>query len=206
MQDIRRRSRIVEGAVRRRDGGMKMCCESSELAVANFVAHQRDAGEPCSVDDDRIGPRHINDSAGAAQKPDVVGSVMCNEHSIARKVQEQRQHGGQAGGVGDERIGDARQRCDEGWDGLPGIDQGLEFSETLAAANFDGADLGDACIHGGSARGLQVDDDEGDVRERRAQVVEGGGIRMRRHRGWRWCGRDRHAPTLSQRADMADVE
>ena len=169
--------------MRRRDGGMKMCCESSEFAIANFVAHQRDAGEPCSVDDDRIRPRHIDDSAGAAQKPDVVWRVMCHENCIARKVQEQGQHGGQAGGVGDERIGDARQRCDEGWDGLPGIDQGLEFSETLAAANFDGADLGDAGIDRSATRGLQVDDDEGDIRERRAQVVEGGGKRMRRHRG-----------------------
>ena len=53
-----------------------------------------------------------------------------------------------------------------------GVDQGVEGAEDLAAADLDGADLGDPVVGGRSAGGLQVQDDELDVEQRRAEVVE----------------------------------
>ena len=57
--------------------------------------------------------------------------------------------------------------------GPRGVDQGLELAEHLAAAHLDGADLGDRRVGGAAARGLEVDDDERDIGQCGAQVVEG---------------------------------
>ena len=57
--------------------------------------------------------------------------------------------------------------------GMPGVDEGLELAEHLAAAHLHGADLGDAVDPGRAAGRLEVHHDEGDVPQRRAEVVEG---------------------------------
>ena len=53
------------------------------------------------------------------------------------------------------------------------LDQRLELAEDLALAHLDGADLGDRGAAGGRPAGrLEVDDDERDVAQRRAELVE----------------------------------
>ena len=48
---------------------------------------------------------------------------------------------------------------------VPGVDEGLELAEHLPAADLDRADLGDRAVLRRAAGGLQVDDDERDVRQ-----------------------------------------
>ena len=54
----------------------------------------------------------------------------------------------------------------------PGIDQGRELAEHFAAAHLDRADLGDRLGQRRAARCLQIDDHEGDLTQRLAQLVE----------------------------------
>ena len=70
------------------------------------------------------------------------------------------------------RVGDAGEHRDERGHGDAGLHEGLELAEDLAAAHLDRADLGDAGVDRGAAGGLEVDHDEGDLGERRAEVVE----------------------------------
>jgi hypothetical protein len=53
-----------------------------------------------------------------------------------------------------------------------GIDHGVEGAEDLAAADLDGADLGDPVVGGRPTGGLEVEDHELDVEQRGAEVVE----------------------------------
>ena len=57
--------------------------------------------------------------------------------------------------------------------GTPGVDQRLELAQPLAAADLHRADLGDLAALRRPAGGLEVDDDEGHLVQRRAQLVEG---------------------------------
>ena len=52
------------------------------------------------------------------------------------------------------------------------VDERLERAEALAAADLDRADLGDHVVVAVAAGGLEVEDAERDVGERRAEVVE----------------------------------
>ena len=52
------------------------------------------------------------------------------------------------------------------------VDQRLELAEHLAAAHLDRADLGDAAAGRAAAGGLKVDDDEGDLAQRLAELVD----------------------------------
>ena len=73
----------------------------------------------------------------------------------------------------DHRVGDAGQHGDERRDQLVRVDQGLELSEDLAAADLHGADLGDhRAILGRAAGRLEVDDAERDVGEPATELVE----------------------------------
>ena len=55
---------------------------------------------------------------------------------------------------------------------MPGVHEGAEGAEALAAAQLHGADLGEPAVVGGAARGLDVDDAERDLVQRGAEVVE----------------------------------
>ena len=56
--------------------------------------------------------------------------------------------------------------------GTPGLTSVSKRAEELAAAQLQRADLGDRLGAGRPAGGLEVDDDERDLGERRAEVVE----------------------------------
>ena len=56
--------------------------------------------------------------------------------------------------------------------GSPGLDQGLELAEHLAAAHLHRTELGDRARGRAAAGGLEVDDDEGQVGQRGAQIVQ----------------------------------
>ena len=64
------------------------------------------------------------------------------------------------------------QHADVGRDLPARVDQRLELAEHLAAADLHRADLGDRAVLRRPAGGLEVDDDERDVRQRRAEFLD----------------------------------
>jgi hypothetical protein len=84
-----------------------------------------------------------------------------------------RQDGLYPGRGRDHRPRDAGQHRDRGRDGGARVDQGVERAQALPAADLDRPDLGDGVLVGRAAGRLEVDDGEGDLGERRAELVEG---------------------------------
>lgn len=98
---------------------------------------------------------------------------MRDEDGSGGELEEGGQGGLDARGVADHRVGDAGQDGDEGRDRVAGIDERLELPEHLTTPHFDRAEFGDAALLRRAAGGLEVDDDEGHVGQRGAQVLEG---------------------------------
>ena len=109
--------------------------------------------------------------AGPAQEAHVERRVVRHDHRALGEGQERRQHLAERGRVGDHLIGDPGQHRDQRRDRGPGIDQGLELAEHLAAADLDRAELGDH-VGLGAAGGLQVDHAERHLRQVGAQILE----------------------------------
>jgi hypothetical protein len=117
-----------------------------------------------------------------------------DEDRSGSELEEARQDGPDGRGARHEGVGDPGERGDERRDRDPRIHERLELAENLPAAHLDGADLGDAGIDRGTARGLEVDDDEGHVGQRRAEFGEAG-LGAARALG------HPHAPTLGDATD-----
>jgi hypothetical protein len=105
-----------------------------------------------------------------------------DEDAPSGELEEGRQDGGDAWCPAKHVIGDAREQTDVRRQGCARIDKGLELAENLAGADLDRADLGDAAIGGRGTGGFEVDDDEGDVAERGAQLLQGALHERRRPR------------------------
>ena len=111
--------------------------------------------------------------AGGLEEAEVERGVVGDQHRAAGELEERRQDRADAGRRGDHHRGDPGEHADVGRDLPARVDQGLELAEHLAAADLHRADLGDRAVLRRAAGGLEVDDDEGDVGQRRAQVVDG---------------------------------
>ena len=72
----------------------------------------------------------------------------------------------------DHGLGDPGEHGDLRRDGAARIDEGLECAETFATAQLDRTDLGDAAVRRRATRGLEIDHAEGDITQRRAEIVE----------------------------------
>ena len=153
--------------------GTEKPCQAGELAVRRLVTGQHPAGQPDGVQAVVARPDHAGLLAGRPQEPQVERGVVRHQHGVAGELQERRQHAGDARGVGHHGVGDPGQHRDEGRDGGLRVDQRLELAEHHAAADLDGADLGDRAGQRGAAGGLQVDHHEGDLAQRGAELVEG---------------------------------
>ena len=110
--------------------------------------------------------------AGRAQEAGVERRVVRDEHGAAQELQDRGQHGRQPRRPGDHRGGDAGERDDVRRQPGARVDQRGQLAEQLAAAHLDRADLGDRVGVRRAAGGLQVEHDEGDLAQRRAQLVE----------------------------------
>jgi hypothetical protein len=171
VQQIGRGQRVVERAVARPVVEPQVTGERAEPAVGHLVAHQ--ATRQRDGVDDRVGEtRPIVARERRAEEAEIEAHVVTDDDGVAEELEERRQHGLDARGAHDHRLRDAREHGDLGRDGPTRVDQGLERAEAFAPAHLDGSDLGDRAVDRGTTRGLEVEDAEGDVAQRRAQVVE----------------------------------
>ena len=174
VQDVDGGARIGQRPVVGRGRRPEVRGESAELAVAHLVAEQDRAGEPRRVDDCRLGPRAPGAGARTLEERHVIGRVVCDQDRTCGELEERRQCGAQRRRIHQHRVGDPGEHRDERRDGNPGLHEGLEFADHLAAPHLDRPDLGDAGVGGGAPGGLEVHHDEGHLRQGSAEIVERG--------------------------------
>ena len=141
--------------------------------VAGLVLHDQLPGQVHGVEHPEPRPRMPGGARRLLEERHVEPGVVRDEHAVAGELEERRQHRLDPRRLRDHRVGDAGEHLDEHGDRLARPDQGLELAEDLAAPDLDRPDLGDRRRGRAAAGGLQVDDDEGDVAQRRAEVVQG---------------------------------
>ena len=98
---------------------------------------------------------------------------MGDEDGAPRELEEARQDRPDPRRRGHHARGDPGEHADVGRDLPTRVDQGLELAEHRAAPHLHGADLGDRAVLRRAAGGLEVDDDERDLGQSRADVVDG---------------------------------
>ena len=187
VQHVDGRLRVRQRPVVGRHGGVEQVGEGRELVVRRLVAGDDASGEPDRVHHLVAGPRVAGPRRGGLEEADVERGVVRDEHGAAGELEEAGQHLLDRRGADQHRGGDPGQHLDERRHRAAGVHERLELAEDLAAAHLDRPDLGDRAVRGGAAGGLQVDDDERDVRQRRPDVLQaeldrapgrvGGGVR-----------------------------
>jgi hypothetical protein len=81
---------------------------------------------------------------GGLKETRVERGVVGDQHRVAEKLQQARQHDLDRLLIGDHGVGDAGQRGDHRRDRHQGVHQRVEGTRDLAAADPDDADFGDA--------------------------------------------------------------
>ena len=145
VQHVGRGAGVVERAVVGRDGRAEVGGQRAELAVAHLVAVEGDAGEARGVDHGAAGPSVVVQPAGGLEEADVVGRVVGDEHGVAAGTPGRP--GSTVGSRGAPATSASVMPVSEatnGGMGEPGLTRRLELADALAAADLDGADLGDA--------------------------------------------------------------
>ena len=148
--------------------------ERRQLAVGRVVAGHHAAGELRRVEHLEPRPRRCRSARRSDfRKPTSNGALWATSTQPRANSRKAGSADSMRGALATIRVGDAGEDRDEGRDRLGRLDQGLELAEYLALADLDGADLGDrAAALRRSTRRLEVDDDERDVAERPAELVE----------------------------------
>ena len=141
--------------------------------VAGLVLHDQLPRQVHGVEHPEARPRMPRGARGLLEERHVEPCVVRDEHAVAGELEEGRQHRLDPRRLRDHRVGDAGEHLDEHGDRLARPDQGLELAEDLPTADLHRSDLGDRRRGRAAAGRLQVDDDEGDVSQRRAEVVQG---------------------------------
>ena len=195
VQDVDRGPGVAERTMLGCDPSAEESRERGQPVVAGLVARDDPARQGHGVHHGEPGPRVAEPLARGLEEADVVGRVVGDEHAVARELQEARQDQLDRGSGRDHGRGDAREARDERRHRMARVDQRLQLAEHLAAAHLDRADLGDAGVLRAAAGRLEVDDDERDVPQRGAELLERGlelGARRPRR-----AGRGRHGPDAS---------
>ncbi len=164
-------ARASQRPVRRLVGEPHPVGQGAELAVWDLVAHQP-ASQGAGVDPavgqrcpPRVGQRRL-------QEPQVEPDVVAHDHGRAQELEERRQDRLDPRRATDHGVGDARQHGDLRGDAHARVDQRLERAQALTAPHLHGADLGDGAVGRGGTGCLDVEDAEGDLAQRRAEIVE----------------------------------
>ena len=145
--------------------------QRAEPAVGHLVADQA-AGQGDGVDLHRVVAGVPGPLERGAQEGDVEADVVADDHGAPQELEQRRQHRLDARRRRDHRVGEPGEHGDLRRDRPARVDERLERAEALAAADLDRADLGDGVVGAVAAGGLEVEDAERDVGQRRAEVVE----------------------------------
>ncbi len=174
-----------EGVVERPVRGAMIEAEArrqrAEPAVGHLVTHEA-PGEGDGVDPHGVVTRVPGPLEGGAQEGDVEADVVPDQHGVARELEQRRQDRLDPRRRGDQGVGEPGEDGDDRRDRPARVDERLERAEALAAADLDGADLGDRVVGAVAAGRLQVEHAERDVGQRRAEVVEAALHRTRPNR------------------------
>ena len=175
VEHLGRRGRVGVRAVHRFGVGAEVRGERVQAQVRNVVAHEP-ARQP-----DRVDPA-VRQAAGSrcgergVEEPAVEADVVPDDHRVAEELEQRRQQLFDRGRGRDHRLGDAGEHGDERRDRDARVHERVEPAEQLTAAQLQRADLGDAVERRRAAGGLEVDDDERDLRERGRRVSGGGAV------------------------------
>ena len=173
MQDVDAGAGVIEGPVGRLRRRPHQACQGPQSHARRLLAAQHPACEPNGAQHREPRPRKSATLRRGPQESGVESGVVRDQHCAPCEFEEHGQYRLDPRGVTNHRGGDPGQFDDLRGNAASGIDQGREFRDHLARAHLDRADLGDrveAAVGAGSgppAGGLEVDDDEGDVAQRR---------------------------------------
>ncbi len=172
VQDVDGGAGIVESTVRGRGGHTEQFGQRRQSHGRGLVPAEHAAGELDRAQHREPGPRDLGAGRCGPQEPDVEARVVRDEHGPGGELEERGQnlldpgrgthHGGRDAGELDDVRRDRTARVDE---------RG-ELAENLAATDLDRADFRDGVVRGTAAGGLEVDDDEQRLPQRRVQFVE----------------------------------
>ena len=119
--------------------------ERAEPTIGDLVAHEA-AGEGDRVDA-RVGERHPTGALErVAEEGEVEADVVTDDHRVADEFVERGQDRSDPWSLVHERVGQPGQHRDLRRDRPTWVDERLERAEELAAADLDGADLGDLVV------------------------------------------------------------
>ncbi|CAM4520773.1 hypothetical protein NONI108955_41725 [Nocardia ninae] len=172
VQHIDGRPRVVQRPVRRLGARTEQPGQRAQPDRRRLVPAEYPPGQLHGAQHRRGGPRGVAGGRGCAQERHVEPRVVRDEHRTGGEFEETGQHRRDAGRRVHHGSRDPGDLHDRRRHRPSGVDQGGELAEHLAAAHLDGADLGDRVGARTGPRGLQVDDDEGGVEQRRVEVVE----------------------------------
>ena len=165
---------VIQGPVAWSVAEPEPISERAEFAIGDFVAQE----PPCEWE--RV-DRPVGEASSAVAfergvgEREVVADVVAHEHGVvaADEIEERGQDRFDAWRSIDHLLGDAGEHRDLRWNRSTGIHEGLVGAETVATAQLHGADLGDATVGRLAAGGLDVEHDERDLVQGRAEIVEG---------------------------------
>ncbi len=172
MEEVGGGQDVGQGPVGRPVGEPEVRGQGAELAVGHHVAHQT-SGQGQGVHGGVGQALASGRGQGVVDEREVEAQVVPDEHGPADELEERGEHLPGAWGVGHHGIADAGERGDERGYAPIGPDQGLVGADQLAAPVPGGGDLGERRRGRRAAGGLDVDDHEGHLAERGAQIVEG---------------------------------
>ena len=152
-------------------GETEVVREREQATVAHLVAYEA-PGDGARVGPAVGQPRSLRPPHRRVQEREVEAHVVSHDHASPHEFEERRQDFVDGRCREHHGLGDAGEHRDGGRDLCARVDECLEGAEALASAHLDRSHLGDRAQLRRGAGGLEVDDAEGDLGERGAEVVE----------------------------------
>ncbi len=187
--------RVRQGPVLGARGGSEELGHRRQADVGQ-VGTDDPAGQLGRADRRARGPVVAEAVGLVAEEAVVEGGVVGHEHAAAGELEEAGESGLDGRGVAHRQVVDPRDVRDVPGDRDSRVHQGLERPDALAPARLHGPDLGDPGGAGHAPGGLEVHEDEGHLRQRGPEVLEGclnrlhaSSRRTRRARAERQCNR-----------------